>query len=81
MAKTEVTQMTTEFLIGAVLASNDLHPKVKEELQKILYNNAFVPISEVQAIEALRDAGWVECDYNCMPFAMVKAELKGVERI
>lgn len=73
--------MTTEFLIGAILASNDLHPKVKKELQKILYNNAFIPISEESAIEALRDAGWVECNYSGQPFAMVKAELKGVERI
>lgn len=74
--------MTTEFLIGAVLASNDLHPKVKKELEKILCSrDASYHVSEEQAIEALRDAGWVECDYSGQPFAMVKAELKGVERI
>lgn len=43
--------MTTEFLIGAVLASNDLHPKVKKELEKILCSrDASYHVSEEQAI-------------------------------
>ena len=29
--------MTTDFLIGAIRASRDLHPQVKTELEDILY--------------------------------------------
>ena len=73
--------MTKDFLIGAIRASRDLHPQVKTELEEILYGGAFLPVSEEKAMEALRDAGWVECDYNCIPFAMVKAKLKGIEKV
>ena len=31
--------MTTEFLIGAIRASRDLHPQVKTELEEILYRD------------------------------------------
>lgn len=72
--------MTTDFLIGAIRAS-DLHPLVKTELEERLYRGAGMSISEESAMDALRGAGWVECDYNCMPFAMVKAKLEGLERV
>ena len=32
--------MTTEFLIGAIRASRDLHPQVKTELEEILHAHA-----------------------------------------
>ena len=73
--------MTIDFLIGAIRASRDLHPKVKTELEERLYLGAGMSISEESAMDALRDAGWVECDYNCMPFAMVKAKLGGLEKV
>ena len=73
--------MTTDFLIGAIRASRDLHPQVKTELEERLYLGADMPISEESAMDALRDAGWVECDYDCIPFAMVKAKLKGIEKV
>ena len=67
--------MTTDFLIGAIRASRDLHPQVKTELEERLYRGADMPISEESAIEALQSAGWMECDYNCEPFAMVKRKI------
>lgn len=73
--------MTKDFLIGAIRASRDLHPKVKTELEEILYGGAFLPVSEEKAMEALRDAGWVECDYNGEPFAMIKAKIGRLEKV
>ena len=67
--------MTVDFLIGAIRASRDLHPQVKTELEERLYRGADMPISEESAIEALQSAGWMECDYNCEPFAMVKIKI------
>ena len=41
--------MTTDFLIGAIRASRDLHPQVKTELEEILYREDQVkPISKVR---------------------------------
>ena len=38
-----------------------------------------IPITEQQAMKALEDSGWTVCNYNCVPFALVKAEVKDVE--
>ena len=69
--------MTIDFLIGAIRASRDLHPNVKTELEEILHRRGPWIISEEAAMEALKGAGWVECDYNCVPFAMVKHKIGG----
>ena len=71
--------MTTDFLIGAIRASNDLHPQVKTELEEILCRWDRWMVTEKDAMKALRDAGWTECDYNCVPFAMVKSKIGGME--
>ena len=71
--------MTIDFLIGAIRASNDLHPLVKTELEEILHRWDRRMVAEQDAIKALKDAGWTECDYKCVPFAMVKAEIGGLE--
>ena len=71
--------MTNDFLIGAVRASQDLHPQVKTELEEILYRCDRWMVTEQDAMKALKDAGWIECDYNCVPFAMVKAKIGGLE--
>lgn len=71
--------MSIDFLIGAIRASQDLHPKVKTELEERLYLGAGMSISEESAIEALQSAGWMECDYNCEPFAMVKRKLGRID--
>jgi len=34
-------------------------------------------ISEAEAIDALQKHGWVQCTYNCEPFAVVKHKVKG----
>ena len=70
--------MTIDFLIGAIRASRDLHPQVKTELEEILHGGAFLQVSEEKAMEALRDVGWTECDYNGEPFAMIKAKIGGL---
>ena len=36
--------MTTDFLIGAIRASRDLHPQVKTELEEILHGTAEAPV-------------------------------------
>ena len=72
--------MTIDFLIGAIRASQDLHPQVKTELEEILHSGAFLQVTEQAAIDALRDAGWTECDYNCEPFALVKAKIGKLEK-
>ena len=71
--------MTTDFLIGAIRASRDLHPQVKTELEEILHRWDRWMVTEQDAMKALMDAGWTECDYNCVPFAMVKAKIGGLE--
>lgn len=71
--------MTIDFLIGAIRASRDLHPQVKTELEEILHRWDRWMITEQDAVKALQDAGWTECDYNCVPFAMVKAKIGGLE--
>jgi len=71
--------MTTDFLIGAIRASRDLHPQVKTELEEILYRLDRWMVTEQEAMKALMDAGWTECDYNGVPFAMVKAKIGGLE--
>ena len=71
--------MTTDFLIGAIRASRDLHPLVKTELEEILNRWAPCEVSEHEAMEALKGAGWTECDYNCIPFAMVKEKIGGLK--
>ncbi len=71
--------MTIDFLIGAVRASQDLHPLVKTELEEILDRWDRWMVTEQDAMKALKDAGWTECDYNCVPFAMVKAKIGGLE--
>ena len=73
--------MTNDFLIGAIRASRDLHPQVKTELEEILYGGSFLPVSEEKAMEALRDVGWTECDYNGEPFAMIKAKIGRLEKV
>ena len=74
--------MTIDFLIGAIRASRDLHPQVQTELEEILRRRnrrRITGITEQEAMKALMDAGWTECDYNCVPFAMVKAKIGGLE--
>ena len=71
--------MTKDFLIGAIRASRDLHPQVKTELEEILHRFDRWMVTEQDAMKALMDAGWTECDYNCVPFAMVKAKIGGLE--
>ena len=70
--------MTKDFLIGAIRASRDLHPNVKTELEEILHSGAFLQVSEAKAMEALLDVGWTECDYNGVPFAMIKTKIGGL---
>lgn len=71
--------MTIDFLIGAIRASRDLHPAVQTELEEILHRWDRWMVTEQDAMKALMDAGWTECDYNCVPFAMVKAKIGGLE--
>lgn len=47
--------MTIDFLIGAVRASNDLHPQVKTELEEILYRQ--------EPVKQKRVDGLVLCGY------------------
>ena len=70
--------MTSDFLIGAIRASRDLHPQVKTELEEILHRRDLWMVTEQDAMKALLDAGWMECDYNCVPFALVKAKIGGL---
>ena len=53
--------MTIDFLIGAIRASRDLHPKVKTELEEIL--NRAEPAEPVKN-ETLRRLGWEDVK-NC----------------
>ena len=53
--------MTTDFLIGAIRASRDLHPNVKTELEEILYRQE--PVKPVPN-DTLRKLGWDDA-VNC----------------
>lgn len=55
--------MTTDFLIGAIRASQDLHPQVKTELEEILHRAE--PVEPVPN-ETLNRLGWsdmMKCGY------------------
>ena len=53
--------MTIDFMIGAIRASNDLHPQVKTELEEIL--NRAEPVEPVPN-KTLRKLGWEDAR-NC----------------
>lgn len=59
--------MTTDFLIGAIRASRDLHPQVKTELEEILnrVEKAWKNILGEEPVIKCRDcANW---HTNCLP--------------
>ena len=47
--------MTTDFLIGAIRASRDLHPQVKTELEEILYRMEPRVLTRDEMIEGVKD--------------------------
>ena len=47
--------MTVDFLIGAVRASEDLHPNVKTELEEILYRTEPRVLTRAEMIEGVKD--------------------------
>lgn len=53
--------MTVDFLIGAIRASQDLHPQVKTELEEILHRSEPV---ESYPNETLAMLGWPDI-HNC----------------
>lgn len=52
---------TKDFLIGAIRASNDLHPQVKTELEEILNKTEVVTPAKKEPVEATVRYVW-ECD-------------------
>lgn len=47
--------MTTDFLIGAIRASKDLHPQVKTELEEILHRAEPRVLTREEMIEGVKD--------------------------